>query len=231
MTRGHGLRSESFVKKIRRDDPNQLAIPDWDFVAEAIKAREGDEALNFLEFIRGQSQANNDNLVSFVETVLTHLASFGEDEILRVLRPRYLAKMTEFLSTTQGLEEELQRCTAAQRRHHADFTVTEEPDRYVVTYDPCGSGGRLRRTRSVGTTQKAYPWSWGKAGVPYYCCHCCVSWEIIVTELRGYPVKITLVGERPEDPCVHLFYKKPELIPEEYFARIGMKKDMASFEM
>jgi hypothetical protein len=48
-------------------------------------------------------------------------------------------------------------------------------------------------------------------------------------ELRGYPVRITLVGDKPEDPCVHLFYKKPELIPEEYFTRIGMKKDPSKF--
>jgi len=33
-----------------------------------------------------------------------------------------------------------------------------------------------------------------------------------------------MIGERPEDPCVHLFYKKPELIPEEYFKRVGKTK-------
>ena len=119
------------------------------------------------------------------------------------------------------MEETLERCTYSQKGHHANFTIVEEPDRYVVTYDPCGTGGKLRRTRSVGTTKKAYPWSWSKSGVPYYCTHCCVHFETIATEIRGYPIKIALPGNKPEDPCVHLFYKKPELIPEEYFTRIG----------
>ena len=221
-------RSEELKRKIRRDDPVDLATPSWDLVSAAIKAGEADEALNFLEYTRfNESQVNNDSFVSFVETVLTHLAGFGEEQLPEVLRKRYIPRMTEFLSTTHGVEDILQRATESQRRHHANFTVTEEPDKYVVRYDPCGSGGRLRRTTEMGTTKKAYPWSWGKVGVPYYCCHCCVNWEMIAIELQGYPARLTLVGEKAEDPCIHLYYKKPELIPEEYFTRIGMKKDMA----
>lgn len=98
----------------------------------------------------------------------------------------------------------------------------------MMRCDPCGSGGRLRRTKNIGITKKAYPWSWGKSGIPYYCTHCCLAWEIIPTELWGYPIRINLVTDRPEDPCVHLFYKKPELIPEEYFDRLGMTKKIRS---
>jgi len=32
------------------------------------------------------------------------------------------------------------------------------------------------------------------------------------------------MGEKPEDPCIHYYYKKPELIPKEYFTRIGVTK-------
>ena len=221
------VESEALQKKIRRDDPVELAIPNFELVSAAIKAGKADEALEFLEYTRVESQANNDSFVSFAEMGLTHIASLDEEEVFKLLRQRYYPRMTEFLSVTHGVEEILQSCTSGQRRHHASFTITEEPDRYVGRYDPCGSGGRLRRTREVGTTKKAYPWSFGKAGVPYYCCHCCISWEIIAIELCGYPARITLIGDKPEDPCVHLFYKKPELIPEEYFTRVGMKKDMA----
>lgn len=224
-------RSEALKRNIRKDDPADLAISNFDLVSGAIKAGKTDEALNYLDYACAESQANNDSFVMFVESVLTYLANnFGEEEVFKALKPRYEARMKEFLATTHGVEEVLHRCTESQRRHHAVFTVKEEPDRYVVTYDPCGSGGRLRRTRSVGVTKKAYPWSWGKTGVPYYCTHCCVNWEMTAIELRGYPVRITLIGDKPEDPCVHLFYKKPELIPEEYFKRIGMKKDPKRFK-
>ena len=224
-------RSEVLKRKIRKDDLAALAISNWDLISTAIKAGRTNEALDFLEYTRLESQANNDSFVSFVENLLTYLANnFGEEEVFKSLKPRYHARMTEFLFTTRGVEDILQRCTESQRRHHANLRVTEEPDRYVVSYDPCGSGGRLRRTRSVGVTKRPYPWSWGKAGVPYYCTHCCVNWEMTAIELRGYPVRITLIGDRPEDPCVHLFYKRQELIPEEYFTRIGMKRDPAQFK-
>ncbi len=82
----------------------------------------------------------------------------------------------------------------------------------------------MRRTRDVGTTKKAYPWSWSRSGIPYYCAHCCIQWEILPIELRGYPIRISVPGEKPEDPCVHYFYKKPELIPEEYYTSVGKTK-------
>ncbi len=216
-------RSEALQKIIRRDDVMDLTIPDWDLVSEAIKAGKTEEALDFLKCTRVESQTNNDGFVSFVEMALTQLASFGEEELLKLFRQLFFPSMSKILSVPFGVEEALQ-TTSSQRRHHANFTITEEPDRYVVRYDPCGSGGRLRRTRSVGITKQAYPWSWGKAGVPYFCCHCCIHWEILPPELRSYPVRVFLIGDRPDDPCIHYFYKKPELIPEEYFARIGMTK-------
>jgi hypothetical protein len=110
------------------------------------------------------------------------------------------------------------------RGHYSKFTITEEADRYVFRYDPCGSGGRLLRTSSVGVTKKGYPWSWGKKGISYYCTHCCLLFEIIPIELRGYPIAIVHCPEKPEDPCIHYYYKKPGLVPEKYFERVGMTK-------
>ena len=217
-------KSEALKRKIRQDDAAELAIPTWTLVREAMQAGRINEALDLLEYCRAENERNNDSLTSFVEKTLTHLASFGEEETEKILRQRYYPAMMEWLSTTPGVEETLQRCAEFQRSHHANFTITEEPDRYVAKFDPCGTGGRLMRTRSVGVTKKAYPWSWNRSGVSYYCLHCCIEFEIIATELRGYPIRINLCPERPEDPCVHLFYKKPELIPEEYFTRIDMTK-------
>lgn len=42
--------------------------------------------------------------------------------------------------------------------------------------------------------------------------------------IRGYPLRIHELPERPGDPCVHLFYKDPAAIPEPYFTRIGLPR-------
>lgn len=217
-------KSQALQREIRQDDVVELATPTWDLISEAMQAGRTQEALRLLKYARLESERNNFSMVSFAEEALTHVAGIAEAEVEKLIRQRYFANVRDWLAATPGTEETLQRCTESQRSHHASFTVREEPNRYVVTYDPCGSGGRLRRTRDLATTKQAHSWSWSRSGVPYYCCHCCLKWEIIPIELRGYPLRINLRGDRPEDPCVHLFYKRPELIPEEYFTRVGKVK-------
>jgi len=168
----------------------------------------------------------HDILADFPDVALTYIAeSCGEGEIIKVLRQRYFDRAKAFVSTIKGPREALERLVEQQRAHFSNFSVHEEKDRYVVCADPCGSGGRLRRIKNVGITKKAYPWSWGKKGIPYYCCHCCVYFEIIPIELTGFPIRINEVTDNPLDPCIHYYYKRPELIPEKYYKRIGMLKN------
>lgn len=216
-------KSEALQRKIRQDDVAELAIPTWTLARQAMLAGRVDEALDLMEYGRAEAKGMHDASVTIIDDALTYLARFGEEEVYKFWRQSFRPWVNKWLSA-QGVEETLQRFTENQRGHDGNIAVVEEPDRYVVRCDPCGSGGQLRRTKSVSTTKRAYPWSWGKSGIPYYCTHCCVAWEIMATELRGYPIRINLVTDKPEDPCIHLFYKKPELIPEEYFARIGMTK-------
>ena len=216
-------KAEALQRKIRKDDAAELAIPTWTLVREAMQTGRTDEAINFLEYCSAEHRTGSDFLVSFIDDVLTHLAHFGEEEVEKVLRQVFYDRTKNRLSVTPSVEKALQIFAESHRSYFGNFTIMEEPDRYVIRCDPCGSGGTLMRTKNVGRTKKAYPWSWGKSGISYYCTHCCVH-EIISTELRGYPLRINLIAERPEDPCVHLCYKKPELIPEEYFTRIGMTK-------
>jgi len=218
-------KSETLQRKIRQDDVAELAIPTWDLVRKAVKAGKVNKALEFINYGCFEAKQMHDILAEFPDISLKHIADCGgEEEIAKVLRKRYYNRAKNFISTIKSPREALQRLVEQQRAHFSKFTVVEEPDRYVVRTDPCGSGGRLRRIKQVGVTKKAYPWSWNKIGIPYYCCHCCVYFEILPIELRGYPIRVHEITERPEDPCIHYYYKSPELIPEEYFNRVGMVK-------
>lgn len=218
-------KSETLQRKIRQDDVAELPIPTLDLVRKAVKAGKVDEALEFIDYGCFEAKQMHDILAEFPDIALTHIAKCcGEEEIIKVLRKRYYDRTKNFILTIKNSKEALQRLVEQQRAHFSEFTVVEESDRYVVRTDPCGSGGRLRRIKQVGITKKAYPWSWNKIGIPYYCCHCCVYFEILPIELRGYPIRVHEITERPEDPCIHYYYKIPELIPEEYFNRVGMVK-------
>ncbi len=211
-------------RKIRQDDVEELGKPTWALIREAIRAGRSEEALELLEYGCEGDKANNDSLTAFVSCTLTNLASFGEELLEKMMRERYTPTIVDWLARTPGPLESLYRIAEIQRYHYGEIAITEEPDRYVVRMDPCGTGGRVWRTQNVGTTKKAYPWTWNRTGIPYYCVHCSLMWEIIPIELRGYPIRISVLGEKPESPCVSYLYKRPELIPEEYFLTVGKTK-------
>jgi len=218
-------KSETLQRKIRQDDIAELAIPTWDLIRKAIKAGKINKALAFIDYASFEAKQMHDILADFPDVALTYIAErCGEDEIIKVLHKRYFNRAKKFILTIKEPREALERLVEQQRAHFSNFSVHEEVDRYVVRTDPCGSGGRLRRIKNVGVTKKAYPWSWNKKSIPYYCCHCCVYFEILPIELRGYPIRVHEISERPEDPCIHYYYKSPELIPEKYYDRINIIK-------
>lgn len=217
--------SDTLKRKIRKDDITDLKIPTWIIVREAVKNRNTDKALEYLDYGCFEAKQMHDILAAFPDSALTYIANrLGEDELLNVFIERYYDRAKTFIETIADPLEALQRLVEQQRAHFSDFSVVEESDRYVVITDPCGSGGRLRRIKKVGVTQKGYPWSWGKKGIPYYCCHCCTYFEIFPIQLRGYPIRVHEITEKHEDPCIHYYYKRPEFIPEKYFTRIGLSK-------
>jgi hypothetical protein len=214
-------KSEKLGRIIRRDDAPDLAIPTWNLVREAIRAGKGDEALKFLDYGYSEMKVMHDSMCSYVDDALTHLSNFGEEEIYKVIRKRYEPVIRNWIRDTPVAKESVERGLEFQRGHGGKSTVKEEADRFVVTCDPCGSGGQMRRVKNLGIVKKAYDWTWKKSGVSYYCTHCAIAWEILPIDLRGFPIRINLMGEKPEDPCVHLYYKKREQIPREYFERVG----------
>ena len=212
----------------------ETAISTWDLLREAIRNGRTDEALELLEQGLNLLTMQHNSLASFVGMVATSLAEFDEEELEKVYRERYYPVVQDWLATAPGVKESVDRLVKLMESPQSKITVTEEPDRYVVSLDPCRTGGRLRRGATVaplkssniniGTTKKPYPWCWNKKGVLYYCAHSCLFFEIIPIELRGYPIAVIEYPDNPQDPCVYLFYKKPELIPEDYFTRVGKTK-------
>lgn len=213
--------SDALQRKTRQDNLPELGVSTWTSVRKAIKEGKTGEALELIDYELGLVFGLIDSLTMFRNMSLARLAEFDEDAVGKIERERYTPWVKIWLSTTPGVEESLRR-SIEQFRVHSQIEIIEEPDRYVMKLDPCGTGGRLRRSgKEVSGTKKAQPWSWGKSGVCYYCTHCCLMQEVLSIEMRGYPICVTQYPDNPAAPCVHLYYKKPELIPDEFFIRLG----------
>jgi hypothetical protein len=112
--------------------------------------------------------------------------------------------------------------------------VVEEENRWVMSFDPCGSGGRMRRgdgkrgqiprteaPYGFGVTKEAHDWSWGEKGVCLYCAHCAVAGEIMPIERNGFPMRVTEHPKEAQDVCRFIIYKSAEFIPDSAYARVG----------
>jgi hypothetical protein len=177
------------------------------------------------------------------------LRQFGEDKMEAMLR----ATMEPWVSARyqrsdeMGMVEQAWLAIEGMRGHfcgperQGDVEVLEEQDRWILSFDPCGSGGRMRRGDPLNNTPSRYdspfnfldvrgphPWTWGKAGVCLYCAHCALVNEILPIERIGYPIRVTEYPVRPEDKCRWIIYKHPDLVPEEAYRRIGREKPRSS---
>ncbi len=161
------------------------------------------------------------------------------DEVLRVteepwVTPRYakikdMSVVESLYLTIEGMRGHLSGPNRA-----GTITVTEEADRFVLSFDACGSGGRMRRGDPlVGSgsrleapyhflnVQGAYDWTWNRKGVCAYCAHCAVVNHILPIEGLGHPMRMTEYPENANDACLWIIYKDWNGFPDQAFISVG----------
>lgn len=233
------LRHNSTLGRLMRtEDLQELSESTVTKIEEAIDGNRKEEAKGLVDYFRREMLIVHDIYAEFVQGLLEHIAqTYGEDAVEKAFRGSLGKWFKERYDTYNKLtlEEKLQLTAEGMRCHldgperRGDFKVIEEPERYVFKWDPCGSGGVLRRKaeaagQQLASAQEAHDWTWGKKGVCLYCSHCALVNEILPIEHYGYPNRITQYPEKPGDPCVWYIYKNPDDIPEEFYTRIGKKK-------
>ncbi len=123
-----------------------------------------------------------------------------------------------------------------------DFELIETADRFILRFDPCGTGGRTLRPDAIegtpprmeppyGWTVSEEPHSWNhfRPGVCLYCAHCIVLQEEMPIDRFGYPLRVIDPPRwtaDPDDPARHetcqwQLFKDVTAVPEEYYARVG----------
>jgi hypothetical protein len=122
-----------------------------------------------------------------------------------------------------------------------DMELIETEDRFILRFDPCGSGGRTIRGDTIeGTPPRMEPpydwtvseeehtWNHFTKGVCHYCTHCIRLMEEMPIDRFGYPVRVIdppVYGATEEDgspqKCQWQMFKDPTKVPEEYYQRTG----------
>lgn len=246
--------NDFFGRKIRSESNTaDLGRSSYVILQDEIEAGNKREALELLDYMmKEEGKPLHDGYADWIYADLDYVAKkYGEEFVPQMVRHAaevmghtcYRPIPDRTLKDLMMLSAEFMRGHKGGKGETGEFEFTEDNEKYVMTFDPCGNGGRIRRTGEIdglpprtedpcnlGVTTKPYDWSWGKEGVPYCCVLCCVAHEQMSVESMGFPVKVTLYNDVPNGKCGFAWYKNPDNIPEEYFTRIGKVKDPSKFK-
>jgi hypothetical protein len=226
--------SVGLMRGVRTFNPGE-----GDLVAalEACRRQHPAAAQAALERMRVRWCAVHDWLVVWIQELLTSLvAARGEEAVLESVRHAYEAIWGPRYATWYDMQpiQRLRLSVEGMRGHlsgstrRGDLIVLEEPDRFVMVLDPCGSCGILRRgdpesgrpPYSVAGNARPHPWTWGRVGVGWYAVHSPIALEFVHYE-RGAPPLRPLEGCDGNGPCRWYVYKDVAAIPSTFAERMG----------
>lgn len=189
-------------RPMRMGEPAELAVSNDDRVLQALAAGDHRRAA---EYVALQYESNATMIAIYVQWPCAYL-----------LAAFLLAHIRDHFS-------------GPERKGAA--TLREYDDRCELIFDPCGSGGAMRRR--LGSAQArlpaASPATFGRAGeVPPYCTHCAINARTAIARF-GWPIYITRFNPDPAKPCGWTIYKTPDDIPEQYFEALGHARDAGRF--
>jgi hypothetical protein len=206
-------------------------------VLEACARQDADAARARLELLRVRVAAVHDQLVWWIQQLLSDMVEqHGEDSVRDVVLRTYdvLWKVRYAEWNLMTPEERLQISVEGMRghlsgpRHRGDVGILDEGDRLTMVLDPCGSCGVLRRgdpdsgrppCNPAGTATR-HPWAWNELGVGWYAVHSPIAMEWI--DMReGRPPLRPLEGCDQEGPCRWFIYKNPHDARPEHYVRMG----------
>ena len=198
------VKSEKLRRLVREDEWGDLGLPTQELIVKAIDEGRYDEAKALARYFIPEGKGLHDLFCDWIWDMLTKTAiRDGEEaayELCRATQETWMMRRTWKGLSRMTVEEQVYVNTEIMRSHRGgpeqdgSIEIIEEEERYSIKMDPCGSGGRMRRGDPVdgtpsrlgppynfGATRKAYPWSWGRKDVPYYCIHCAIN-EILPIE-------------------------------------------------
>lgn len=231
-----GAREEAALLTLtpRSFDAGAPALPR---ALDALARRDGEEAIRQLEHMRYEYRVVHDLCVRWNQDLLTRIETLaGEDAVLesiqRTCESVWLKRfgswydwpvMDRVYFTAEG-----QRSHIVGSRRRGDISIAEESDRFVFSFDPCGSCGVMRRgdpetgrtmpTLAGNTTPKA--WSWFRTGISWYGIHSPIAMEWIWMKDGKPPIR-PHEGCDLDRACRWYVYKDIQRTPAAFYERMG----------
>lgn len=218
----------------------ELGIAPLQQVGTAVVAGNQQAALDALERMWLEFKVPHDVLVAWINEMFAYLARDAEQHVLdsilethqSIWGNRYekwdqMTPWEKVALTVEGMRGHL----SGQSRK-GDVLVREEDDRFLIAFDPCGTGGVLRRGdpetgrrpyATDGMNKQPQDWIWEeKTGVHWYCTHCAIAMEWLPGRQRGYVFRPLDHNLDHNAPCVWYVYKDEKQSRAYHYPRTGL---------
>lgn len=189
------------------------------------------------EAVRALHDAQTDWCWALLSVIRAEVGEAAMEEVLRASLVPWVSERYEKLADLSPRERleltaEVMRGHFGGRSRSGELEVRDRGDHWEVSFDPCGTGGRmLRGDRELSPrteppfrfamVEDAYDWTWNEPGKCLYCAHCSLVNEILPIEATGSPLRVTRPPRTPQDSCRWLVYKSETDVPSEAFERVG----------
>lgn len=222
-----------------------------DDFAEACQGADSGLAAVQLERARSTWQLHHDRACDTVCALFDFAATTLGEEFVGTLWDSLLAGMYERSASVydpdnlpwdQSVQRLLLDIFDATRGHLAgadrdgSFAISEEDDRWVITFAPCGSGGRTYESSSAAqlsadsesarrpsVTTGEHDWAWNTPGVCLYCTHCCQLQQRAPIKRLGFPLRVIDPPTQGQSKplCTWSIYKDPAKVPDDAYTKVG----------
>jgi hypothetical protein len=207
--------------------PLAEAAPDR--LRAAIRAGDTEAALAEVDNVLAEAVPIHDMMGDLASALLTFIAErLGEEAVEDAWRYAGETCWRPFFDAFKAsgdVEAFAQTFIAFLHSHRYDFSVIEDDERWVIEVHRgtsgermliegkvAGSSGHPDGHRQYGVTEKAYPWTFGFEGFPYYDVHSAV-WMHLNPREWGWPVLDCEYGVKDHGDVAEqrfIIYKDPE---------------------
>jgi hypothetical protein len=243
----HADTLSSVICKTWRDF--ELGIAPMQRLETAVRTNDQDAARIWLERMWLEFKVPHDVLVAWINEMFAHLAKDTEQHILdsilethqSIWGNRYekwdlMTPWEKVALTVEGMRGHL----SGQSRK-GDVRVWDDGDRFGISFDPCGTGGVLRRGdpdtgrppyQTDGLNREPHEWIWeSKTGVHWYCSHCAIAMEWLPGTQRGYVFRPLDHNLDHHAPCVWFVYKDEKKSRAYHYPRTGLEIPLEAVRM
>ena len=213
-----------YIERIFRVEQAAIAAR----ITTAVEAGKYDEARELLCERDRQHRSIHDQFIDIMAGFHAYVGKvFGDQRLEGLFRHVGERQRQGFEKWESLLAEDFVRASAQLLKSHmGNVTVTEDDEKFTITQDPCGSGGRLMREGAYDGPEGLYriatppAMTFGKADFPSYCAHCAVWNNIQCIEWFGHPQWSIDHPASPAERCRIHIYKSPNKIAARYYEQV-----------